>query len=261
MVGTEGTEPARRGSLNRARLREAGIPFISFYQAVDCPEVPAALRDKIEEALATMGCWMLLIPAEYRSGSGFEEGAADCYLFPKLQLMTANLANWLQPAVAGNAPVMPEEVDLILRSIMIEENTDLLYLTEEGRFGAGGVLKGEISATGQSKYIGTEARRRYREEIIAGLRGAIAEIKGEISGLDQRIQALEERDRQLAMEYAAFPGKEDLETAFATWRDTELTLANKEKVVAEKNKRAEICQQPSKPGSEIGSGPPKFSCR
>lgn len=247
-LGRKEPEPARREEVlrNRARLREAGIPFIPFYQAVDFrPEVPAALRDKIEEALATMGVLdALLIPAEYRERIRVsEEGAADCYLFPKLQLMTANLANWLQPAVAGNAPVMPEEVDLILRSIMIEENTDLLYLTEEGRFGAGGVLKGEISATGQSKYIGTEARRRYREEIIAGLRGAIAEIKREISGLDQRIQALEERGRQLAMEYAAFPGKEDLETAFATWRDTELTLANKEKVVAEKNKRAEICYQ------------------
>ena len=141
-----------------------------------------------------------------------KKGTADRYLFPKFQLMTADLANWLQPAVNGNAPVSPEEVDLILRSIMIEETEALLYLTEEGRFGVGGVLKGEVSAVYQSKYIGVEARRRYREEVIAGLRGEIADLKAEIMRIDQEIQAQEEKGRQLAAEYAAFPGKRK------TWR-------------------------------------------
>ena len=241
-------EPARSEEVlrNRARLKEAGVPFIPFYQAVDYrPEVSEELRGKIEEALANMGVLdALLIPAQYRERLGAsEKGTADRYLFPKFQLMTADLANWLQPAVNGNAPVSPEEVDLILRSIMIEETEALLYLTEEGRFGVGGVLKGEVSAVYQSKYIGVEARRRYREEVIAGLRGEIADLKAEIMRIDQEIQAQEEKGRQLAAEYAAFPGKEDLEAAFATWRDTQLTLANKEKEVVEKSARAETCYQ------------------
>lgn len=241
-------EPARSEEVlrNRARLKEAGIPFIPFYQAVDFrPEVPEELRGKIEEALATMGVLdALLIPAQCQEQIGAsEKGAADRYLFPKFQLMTVDLANWLQPAVGGNASVTPEEVDLILRSIMIEESPDLLYLTEEGRFGAGGVLKGKVSAVYQSKYIGVEARRRYREKVIAGLRGEIADLQAEIMQIDQEIDAQEEKGRQLAAEYTAFPGKEDLETAFATWRDSQLTLVNKEKEVAEKNARAETCYQ------------------
>src|SRR5690554_8128141 len=45
----------------------------------------------------------------------------------------------------------------------------------------------------------------------------------------------------MASEYAAFQRKEHLETAFATRHDSELTLANKQKAVAEKTERAETC--------------------
>ena len=237
-------EPARREEVlrNRARLKEAGIPFIPFYQAVEFrPEIPEELRGKIEEALATMGVLdALIVPAKYQGKLGRSpQGAAEQYLFPKLQLMTADLANWLQPAVGSNSPVSAEEVDLVIRSIMIEENPDQLYLTEEGRFGVGGVLKGEVSAVYQSRYIGVEARRRYREAVIEGLRGEVAELKGEIAQFGQKIRTQEEQGRALAAEFAAFPGKEDLETAYATLRDRELTLENKKKAVAEKAERAE----------------------
>lgn len=102
-------EPARSEEVlrNRARLKEAGIPFIPFYQAVDFrPEVPEELRGKIEEALATMGVLdALLIPAQCQEQIGAsEKGAADRYLFPKFQLMTVDLANWLQPASAVTRP-------------------------------------------------------------------------------------------------------------------------------------------------------------
>src|SRR5690554_831269 len=237
-------EPLRKEETlkNRARLREAGVPFIPFYQAVDFKEeTPEELRGKIEESLETLGVVdALIVPTAYQRKIGLsEQGAADQYLFPKFQLMTTDLSHWLKPAVSGNSPVSPEEVDLIIRSIMIEESEDLLYLTEHGRFGAGGVLKGEVSAVYKSKYIGTESRRRYKEEVIAGLRREIAGINAEIFRLDEEISSQEEKRRLLAEEFTAFPDKQDLETAFAAMRDGELTLENKKKVEKEKNERAE----------------------
>ena len=157
--------------------------------------------------------------------------------------MTADLSAWLRPAVRGDSPVSPAEVDLIIRSIMSEESEDLLYLTADGRFGAGGVLKGEVSALYQSKYLGAESRRRYREAVIGDLRREIAEMTADLSRLGQSLATLEEKRRVLAEEFRSFPGKDDLETAYAALRDGQLTLENKKKLVAEATARAETCYQ------------------
>ena len=144
----------------RARLKEAGIP-IPFYQAVDFRPRFRRNYGERSKSLATMGVLdALLIPAQCQEQIGASKRSADRYLFPKFQLMTVDLANWLQPAVGSNASVTPEEVDLILRSIMIDESRTS-FTSRKRTVWRKRSAQRKVSAVYQSKYIGVEARRRY----------------------------------------------------------------------------------------------------
>lgn len=237
-------ERERKVLLNRERLAREGIPFIPFYQAVDFKEeVPEELRGRIEEALESLGILdALIVPEEFKDRLWeMDPEAADSYLFPRFQLMTVDLSCWLRPVTPPGSIISEETVDSVLRSIIAEEDSDLIYLTEGGRFGVGGVLKGQVSAAYQGRFIGSESRRRYREEVIAGLREEIKRYQEEISRIEAEIAEVEEKRRVLEAEFKAFPGKDDLEAASLSLREAQLTLENKVRLVEEKTEYVDQC--------------------
>jgi uncharacterized protein (TIGR02680 family) len=230
-------EPVAR---NRKRLSAQGIPFIPFYQAVDFKEeVPEELRGKIEEALESMSVLDALIIPEVYQDKLWEMDAqsADSYLFPKSQLSSIDLSSWLEPVAGIEGAISPEIVNMVIRSVITDDSDALFYLNEEGRYGIGGVLQGQVSAEYTSKFIGMEFRRRYREQVISALREEISNEQQEVSRIEVEIKEWEAEHRLLESEFRAFPNKDDLETAAASLHDAQLTLENRKKIVED---RAEL---------------------
>ncbi len=227
------TEPVVR---NRERLAAQGVPFIPFYQAAEFKEeVPEKLRGKIEEALDSMGVLdALIIPERYQEKLWeMDAESADRYLFPKFQLLSADLSSWLKPAARLEAAITTEVVDTVIRSIITEDSEALLFLNPEGRYGVGGVIQGQVSALSTSKFVGIDSRRRYREQVMLALREEISLEQQKLSRIEAEIKQWEAHHRLLESEFKAFPGKGDLETAATSLHDAQLTLENKKRAVEE----------------------------
>ena len=225
-------EPPRTEAVvrNRERLAAQGVPFIPFYQAAEFKEeVPEKLRGKIEEALDSMGVLdALIIPERYQEKLWeMDAESADRYLFPKFQLLSADLSSWLKPAARLEAAITTEVVDTVIRSIITEDSEALLFLNPEGRYGVGGVIQGQVSALSTSKFVGIDSRRRYREQVMLALREEISLEQQKLSRIEAEIKQWEAHNRLLESEFKAFPGKGDLETAAASLHDAQLTLENK----------------------------------
>ncbi|MCL4515644.1 MAG: TIGR02680 family protein [Firmicutes bacterium] len=239
-------EPPReeKVALNRERLTREGIPYLPFYQAVDFREdLPEELRGRIEEALGELGLLdALIVPEESRSRLfRMDPGMADRYLFPRFQLLTVDLSRWLRPVAPADGRITAEVIDSTVRSLWIEDSDDRVYLTSTGEYGLGGLLKGKVSGACRPKFIGAEARRRYRQEVIDGLQAEIAALQAEIAGINEKIAGADERLQLLQREFKAFPGKDDLETAAATWQEARLVLESAVKLVAVKNAYVDQC--------------------
>lgn len=239
-------EPPREEKvrLNRERLAREGIPHLPLYQAVDFREdLPEEVRGRIEEALAELGLLdALIVPEEFRDRLfQMDPEMADRYLFPRFQLLTLDLSGWLRPVAPADGGITAEMIDSVVRSVWVAENDDRIFLTETGRYGIGGVLKGKVTDTHRPRFIGAEARKRYRQEVIAGLQAEVAALQAEIAGINEKIAGVEEERQLLEREFKAFPGKDDLETAAATWRQAQLELETKVKLVAGKSAYADQC--------------------
>jgi uncharacterized protein (TIGR02680 family) len=241
-------EPCREEKvrLNRERLSREDIPFIPFYQAVEFKEtVPDRLRGRIEEALMELGLLdTLIVPEKYQEKLfQMDPEMADRYLFPKLQLLTADLTNWLRPVAAADSRITADLIDSAIRSVILEKGDDLIYLTEAGEYGIGGLVKGKASAIYQPKFVGVEARKRYRQEIITGLQGEISVIKAKLVEVVAQITAVEEQLQLVQKEIQAFPDKAGLEAIAADLQEARLTLDHRFKIVNERTGYVDRCYQ------------------
>lgn len=200
---------------NRKRLKEAGIPHIPLYMAIDFKDdIDEITRGNIESALEDMGLLdALIIPGKYfEKALKMDSEMADKYIMPGTFNMMLNVSQYFNVVDNGEG-VSAEDIADALSNVFIFEENGTTYVDQNGTYGIG-VIKGKARCGVKSKYIGFESRKRYREEMIRSIQDEIQVIKAEISAIDDEINARNLRMQKLDYEYSIFPGRDDIEEAY-----------------------------------------------
>ncbi|MFZ0074517.1 MAG: SbcC/MukB-like Walker B domain-containing protein, partial [Exiguobacterium undae] len=121
--------------------------------------------------------------------------------------MTHTLADYLQPI--ANDHVTVEKIDAFLRSILIDAGETML--TENGTYRIG-LLTGHAVEVESVRYIGSEARKNYREKLMNDLRSEIDELSNERSLVEQEIERLIQQLREAEEAWHALPVDRELRT-------------------------------------------------
>lgn len=218
-------EPERQEKvmLNRKRLARENIPFIPFYLAVDFKEgLSGEEKGRYEEALLDMGILdSIIIPHKYRKKVlEMDKNMADKYLFSSPKILTHELTLKLKAENTLVEGISREDVETVLRTILVDEQQESTYVNEHGEYGIG-LIRGKTSRNYTPKFIGSSARKMYREEMLLQLSKEKEEIEGKIKEVQESINKVKKRLLILKEEYNAFPDKNDLETALGEQKVSE----------------------------------------
>ncbi|WP_070121728.1 TIGR02680 family protein [Bacillus marinisedimentorum] len=212
------THPATREA--RQALRESGAEFAPLYTLVEFHEgVSREVQTRIEAAMIDSGLLDALIT------DGTRAVIHDRVLTPDPNMMAHTLADYLKPDIVEGVSITPEQVDDILRSIVIGENRDgaSMSVQENGSYQLG-ILTGHAVPVESVRFIGRNARKRYREEIIHQLKSdleALQEEKREIQqGKDRARRAMEAAETA----WRQFPNDKDLQESFRQIEKVRLAL-------------------------------------
>ncbi|QDR79940.1 TIGR02680 family protein [Sporomusa termitida] len=223
-------EPPRHPELvaTRNRLVEAGIPFAPFYAAVEFRAgVPAGERERIEAVLGEIGLLdALIVPRE--SLKKLPDGMIDRVIYPEPAILSATLADYLEPTPPATGTVRASDIDEVLRSIIVNE-VEPAGLTAAGAITPvvsvqcgtyrSGIVAGRAPTQATALYIGQEARRRHREQEMVKLEAAIAAIDDVLRGLAAEQTAVREEIIALAAVLDLFPQAQPVEAAYNRWQD------------------------------------------
>jgi DNA repair exonuclease SbcCD ATPase subunit len=220
-------EPPRDPQVLETRrcLTEAGIPFVSLYQAVDFREgVSEGIKANLETALEDMGILDAVIIAKKFRTQAIDVAGKGCdkILLPFPQFMTNNLTQYLKAVQVDNAAVTLEEIDDMLASILLYKDGQSFYIEEDGRYGTS-ILWGKARHGIASRFIGAESRKRYRLQILEDLRQQLDELGGKMDAVKIRLEELTSIGERLEQEIKGFPFPE--ETIRETIRDTPQVMA------------------------------------
>ncbi|OPJ60963.1 TIGR02680 family protein [Clostridium oryzae] len=210
-------EPVREAkvNINRERLSKENIPFLPFYKAVDfCEGISEAVKGKIEEALLDMGLLdALIIPESCRKRViALDTEGADRYLFPAPKFLMHDLSEILKAESIKESQITAEDIDNVLKSILIDESSDSVYINEKGDYSIG-ILRGKVTKDYVPKFIGTAARQKYREEQIKKLSEELTAIEEKITACDGKIAKIQSRLETLKQEFTSIPSQKDIMVA------------------------------------------------
>lgn len=199
-------EPKRHEATLDARrqLDEKGIVHKPLYEVVEFkPDVPFEVQVRLESALTETGLLDALVT------SNDIEFKHDRVLLSEPKLFTATLADYLQPDSALKV-ISFDRVESVLQSIEMNGEAPV-YFSEDGsyRFGS---LQGHALPMDEVRFIGREARRRYREQLLAELEAEIARCSELITALEEQQQELEDRLQRSKRAWQAFPSSDDVKT-------------------------------------------------
>ena len=211
-------ERAVKTETYRKMLESSGIPFIPFYKAVDFkPETDSATRGRIEEALSDMGLLdALIIPQKFISKlPAVPEDAGDKIIVANPQFFKHELSMLLKPVVPRDGAVAYEDIDNVLKSILMDDNSVGASINENGQYRIG-LLKGNTTQISSARFLGVEARKLYRQQVIDALMLDIAQIKHTIDEQEAIILEWKQKINTLIKELEVFPNRVDIETAHNT---------------------------------------------
>lgn len=223
-INKKDPEPLRDNRIikNREKLKAKNIPFIPFYMAVDFDKsLNEEEKGKLEEALLDMGILdALIIPKQYKEKAlEVDKEIADKYIFASPKFLSYELSHKLTVEKINTVGITEEDIDNVLKTILLDENEETTFINENGIYGIG-PIRGKVSVNYRAKYIGFAVRQRFKEENIEKLRIELEEIKDEIKIIDENMEVINKRLNTLKGEYILFPEKKDLETAYNEVRDS-----------------------------------------
>lgn len=201
-------EPDRTPAVkkNREKLDQKNIPYYCLYEAVDFDRtVSLEQANRVEEALLEMGLLdALIIDKDYKDQVlVLDPGTCDKYIFTDVNRQEKNLTELLEVSEAKNDIFGNQQILKVLGSVGIEINSES-YILENGTYGLG-ILSGTITGDYKAKYIGVQARVRYREEQITELEKEIEKQTDTIAILTSQLTHTESRIHQLDYEQANLP--------------------------------------------------------
>ena len=231
-------EPERpqRIQKNREKLSELGVDYIPFYNAVDFKrDVPEETKNIIELALADMGILDALIVSKQslQKINNLDTQFEDKFLAPKAPRLGASLLDVLEITRPENSSITVEEISNILSNISLDEELDGTYIDENGNYKIG-LIKGKASKNEEAKFIGREAKRRYKEKMLQELGTQVEEQKDIIAEEQRKIQKIEEDMNLLEEERRNFPSKDEMESCYHTMQKLKDILASIEEQVKQK---------------------------
>lgn len=233
-------EPIREDTViqNRNRLQENHIPFIPFYKAVEFKaEIDEVTKNSIESALQDMGLLdALIIPKQYQKEiEKIDPNFVDKYLVGSPKEFRHDLSEILKVDLPENAPIKPEEVVNVLKTILLDDIENGNYIDEKGIYKIG-MLKGKADTNKVAQYIGVIARKRYQENKIQELNEAKEQTKLEIEQIRKELENIENKKVSLKGEWDNFMPKDALEEKYNQLRIAIHTLAALENEIEVKQK-------------------------
>ncbi|TFJ94288.1 TIGR02680 family protein [Lentibacillus salicampi] len=212
----------------RRKLAESGYHFVPFYEAVEFQEdTPEDVRQNIEAALIDAGLLDALITDE---AFPIEH---DRILEATPNMMAHTLADYLQPDLDDKATVSEVRVDEVLRSILVDDDTaDSVVINGDGTYQIG-LMRGHAVRVEQVRFIGRNARKRYRQQQIEQLTAEIEALETEKQTVEQDIDALRVNIQEAKDAIAAFPVDEDLAESFSHIKEKRFDISQYEKKLHE----------------------------
>ncbi|MEK3988488.1 TIGR02680 family protein [Robertmurraya sp. FSL R5-0851] len=210
----------------RKSLAKKGIPFISFYEAVEFIDgLNPYEKERLESALIEMGILDSLIvsPAYLHLVND-----SDAVLIPKPLSEGETLKEYLTVNLPKEAKDLEQMTNDILASISIVEHENQSYVTTFGNY-QHGVVKGNAIPRENSIYIGKEARKLHRERMLHQLREELIVLESQKTESEFELQQLKERGQMLQIEadqYITFDEVEEINVTIDSY-DRELIILEK----------------------------------
>lgn len=210
----------------RQTLDVKGIRYVPFYSAVEFQDhVDQEVRKRIEAAIMDSGILDALIVE-----NAFDV-KHDRVLIPSPQMMAFTLADYLKPDVESSNSIPPHLVDEILRSILIEDDgTQTFSINEQGHYQMG-LLKGHALPVADVRYIGRNARKRFREEQIQSIEKEIADLMERKDVLNKDIQQVNTQISEVKLRLDQFPDDDDLQESFKQIKEVRLEIEHHERQI------------------------------
>ncbi|MFE9274286.1 SbcC/MukB-like Walker B domain-containing protein [Paenibacillus glucanolyticus] len=215
-------EPAysKDEQIRRNALREQGILFKSFYEAVDFrPDVDEQTRANIEAAISKSGLLTALLVREEDEGRVF----AMLPIVRNQQIKTLNLTKYLV-AVPNEALSQPR-IESLLQGISISKS-DESFIMHTGEF-QNGFIHGSAPIQ-EERLIGKDAREAIRAKRILSLQAEIQSSQNRVEEAEDRVSFLQNQIRRLKADVLNFPSLEPMKKVEKQRRelDTEEKVAN-----------------------------------
>ncbi|MBG9544930.1 hypothetical protein ABE29_19845 [Cytobacillus firmus] len=208
-------EPHRDEATIKARqvLEEQSVDYASLYEVVEFqPHVPAEVQNRLESALAETGILDAILTTEEISLKH------DRILKAEPKLLSHTLADYLQPD--DKQTFIPSEyVQEILQSIEMDGEAPV-HFGEDGTYQFAS-LKGHAMPLQEVRFIGREARKRYREELIAGLEEQMNTLRAKLKELSGEQVLLEDKLNESRKAWSQFPLSSDVKTSYNEMKKAE----------------------------------------
>ncbi|WP_106768837.1 TIGR02680 family protein [Paenibacillus faecalis] len=218
-------EPQRHEATVEARrqLDEQSIIYKPLYEIVEFhPDVPVEVQRRLESALAETGLLDALVTTKDIATQH------DRVLLIEPKLFTATLADYLQPDEKQRT-IPVERIEAVLQSIEMNGEAPV-YFTEDGRYRMGS-LEGHALPLDEVRFIGREARRRYRDQLLADLEAQITKLDEQISLLEDQWLLLDDRLQKSKEAWSSFPTSRDVMTCHNELKEIKGELKRLEKSI------------------------------
>lgn len=229
-------EPFREEKVtaNRNALKKLNIPFMPLYKAVDFNEsLEEEVKGRIEEALLDMGLLdALIVPENYKDKvMSLDTEGADKYVFSMPKFLMHDISEFLKVDITEANGIKASHIDNALKSILIDKTKEGTYISERGEYSIG-ILRGKVSKNYSPKFIGSAARKKYREELIGKLQEELSLIKMEIQKYDIELHNINNRLNLLKNEFSKLPQNKDLLTAMQEVRTAQFHFDRSSEIVS-----------------------------
>lgn len=197
------------GIQNRKYLKENNIQFIPFYTLLEFDiNMSQNEKNRIEEMLERMGLLNALVVSEKDRELVLNhvDGLADSYLFTSCLIDDLN-TYWIENF----------DIHDIFDKLLIK-NTN--FISNEYYFEMNHLV-GTISAKEESKFIGKESRRIYREQKLNEYKTKIDELNQLIQNMNEKLLQIQTQHHQIENEWKSYPKEDDLHLAKSTCLDLE----------------------------------------
>ncbi|GLB61454.1 TIGR02680 family protein [Cytobacillus sp. NCCP-133] len=201
-------EPHRDEATIKARnqLFDQSVVFAPLYELVEFqPHVSEEVQKRLESALTETGLLDALLTADTFPLKH------DRILKAEPKLLSHTLADYLQPD-EQQTKIPSAYVQEILQSIEMDGEAPVNF-GEDGTYQFAS-LKGHALPLQEVRFIGREARKRYREELIADLEKQMNHLRTKLDELRDKHSCLEEKLRESRRAWNQFPASAEVKTSY-----------------------------------------------